>query len=445
MSGLDMQTMDEKDLFSGVPCLFLSKEDESQHDFRKVLNKIPSKLKNLPIIKLHSDTLEKLGIEKFQHSKLEDVTIVEKELKKMKGKKVGKINSYSYEGEKFNFASYRQKFDDGTEITLKDFFEKTMMKGNTFLHFTASIKMEDLDLGKFAWDLSKHEGLEDEYNGINTTWVYVGLPDSEFEVHLEDGNQRSMNLHLYGKPKVWLAIDNENIHKFEEFLRKASKADARMCPVFHRHKQSFVDMAALAKEGIPVYKVVQKPGDIIITNSFHQGINLGYNVNLAINIFTGIKEEINFISKGGHCPVECKYDSKSLIFNELKKDLIPEVRCEEEGCEKAYISGKGLVKHLRSVHKLQPEECETESWECLLCGKAANQPDSHMRNNHKNVQSVHCTLCRTIFKTRMALRNHWTKSHKTDRKCKVQKCKAEAVKFEDIFNFHNCPQQEKRI
>ena len=445
MAGLDMQTMDKKDLFSGVPCLFLSKEDEAQPDFRKILNKIPSKFKNLPIIKIHSYALEKFDIENFQFSKLEDVTIVEKELKKMKGKKVGKINSYSYEGEKFDFESYRQKFDDGTERTLKDFFEKTMMKGNTFLHFTASIKMEDLDLGSLAWDLSKHEGLEDEFNGINTTWVYVGLPDSGFEVHLEDGNQRSINLHVYGKPKVWFAIDNEDIHKFEEFMRKTNKAESRMCPVFHRHKQSFVDMAALAKEGISVYKVVQNPGDIIITNSFHQGINLGYNMNLAINIFTGIKEEINFINRGGHCPVECKYDAKSLIFNELKKDLIPEVRCQEEGCEKAYTTSKGLRGHLKNVHKLKPPKSENENWKCLLCDKKAKQPESHMKSHHRDVSSVHCTLCRTIFESRMALRDHWIKSHKTDRNCKVKNCKAEAVRFDDIFNFHNCPQQEKRI
>ena len=45
----------------------------------------------------------------------------------------------------------------------------------------------------------------------------------------------------------------------------------------------------------------------------------------------------------------------------------------------------------------------------------------------------------------MALKKHWRESHKTDRKCKVKKCKAEAEKFDDIVRFHSCPQQTKNI
>ena len=161
--------------------------------------------------------------------------------------------------------------------------------------------MEDIDLGAFAWDLTNngiYENDEDsEYDGINTPWLYAGNCGVPFEFHLEDANMRSLNIQLLGESKIWFAVENKYIPRVEELLRKHCDYESELCPVFYRHKHSFVDMSIFAAENIPVYMVEQNPGDIIITNSFHQGFNLGFNLNIAVNIFTGIKEEINFIIK----------------------------------------------------------------------------------------------------------------------------------------------------
>ena len=433
--------MDEKSLYSGVTVIILTKEDVKK-SLRDILNNLTDSQKNQPFIKISILEPEEVDIDNVDSSKFENQQVYTKQLQKMEGKAVGKlITKGSKEGD---FETFRKKFENRT-TTLKEFFRTTMKKGNTFKYYTASIKIEDL-LHDFPFDLlSLNEGLEDEFNGINTVWLYAGCAGSSFETHLEDGNQRSLNYQVFGKQKVWYGVDKENIPKVQDFLRKKCKYESEMCPVFHRHKQSFIDMAELAKENIPVYKVVQNPGDIIITNSFHQGVNLGYNLNVAINIFLGIKEEINFISRGGHCPADCKYDNKSLILNDLKRGLNLELSCQVDGCDKMYISANGLNKHLKKEHGQKIETNENQQWKCSLCGENSKKPEDHIRSKHLDALSVHCTLCRKIFQSKMALKKHWRESHKTDRKCKVKKCKAEAEKFDDIVRFHFCPQQTKNI
>lgn len=43
-------------------------------------------------------------------------------------------------------------------------------------------------------------------SGIYTPYVYVGSNRSCFPVHIEDLNLYSINIHLYGEPRVWFII-----------------------------------------------------------------------------------------------------------------------------------------------------------------------------------------------------------------------------------------------
>ena len=59
--------------------------------------------------------------------------------------------------------------------------------------------------------------------------------------------------------------------------------ESRSCESFWRHKSHVLNFAELQKRGIQVIEFVQNPGDLVITNGFHQVGNLGFNVNIASN------------------------------------------------------------------------------------------------------------------------------------------------------------------
>ena len=442
MATLTMETLNKKNLFGGVPVYILSPEEESQKDLKAVIRNLPTDYTNLPLVKLHSPSLAKFKLENLKSTDLE-VRIKEKKFMNMKGKWIGTIDNTDVESQ--DFTSYRKLYEN-KKTSVKHFFEKTMKRKNIFRYLTAPIKMEDVDLGSFCWDLESNgifEGEEDsDFDGINTTWIYAGNSGVPFEFHLEDANMRSLNIHLFGESKIWFAVDNKNIPKVEELLRKHCDYESELCPVFYRHKHSFVDMGIFASENIPVYKVEQNPGDIIITNSFHQGFNLGFNLNIAVNIFTGIGEEYKFIDNGQHCPANCEYENeKSVIFNGLKNELLLEFNCKK--CGDIFKSARGLAEHLKK--KCTKKSSEDRLWKCPMCDKHSTKAEDHINNNHSNVLSVYCTLCRKRFGRRPILKEHWRTVHKNDKGCKVKNCEAKAIEFDDIFNFHNCPQKGSLI
>lgn len=64
--------------------------------------------------------------------------------------------------------------------------------------------------------------------------------------------------------------------------------DRKKCPEFLRHKSFLVSPSKLAKDGIPLNRVVQFPGEIILTYpyGYHSGFNLGFNCAESINFAT---------------------------------------------------------------------------------------------------------------------------------------------------------------
>lgn len=64
--------------------------------------------------------------------------------------------------------------------------------------------------------------------------------------------------------------------------------DRQKCPEFLRHKSYLVSPQKLAKDGIPLNRVVQFPGEIILTYpyGYHSGFNIGFNCAESINFAT---------------------------------------------------------------------------------------------------------------------------------------------------------------
>ena len=116
--------------------------------------------------------------------------------------------------------------------------------------------------------------------------------------------------------------------QFDKLLEEHK--NAKDCPSFLRHKSHQINMDAAQKEKLHLYELEQKPGDLVITNGYHQVYNLGLNLNVAANFVTDF-EDVLRAAEARQCDNEsCKYPDKSVQF-QLKPKLDLSCPC---GCEK---------------------------------------------------------------------------------------------------------------
>ncbi|KAH7676100.1 hypothetical protein AAVH_41991, partial [Aphelenchoides avenae] len=122
-------------------------------------------------------------------------------------------------------------------------------------------------------------------SGIYSNVVYFGQARSSFPWHTEDFELLSANFHHLGAPKLWygLAPSQRKLTyaKFGDLYRLYFDH----CPQEPRHKRLFTLPAVFEKEGIEVTRIVQRPGDLIVTRpwGYHMGISFGWNVTEAVN------------------------------------------------------------------------------------------------------------------------------------------------------------------
>lgn len=72
------------------------------------------------------------------------------------------------------------------------------------------------------------------------------------------------------------------------YLRRKGFAAAESCDDVLRHKGFLLHPEWFRMHGIPLVRIVQKPGEYIVTfpRGYHFGVNLGFNVNEACNFAT---------------------------------------------------------------------------------------------------------------------------------------------------------------
>lgn len=94
--------------------------------------------------------------------------------------------------------------------------------------------------------------------------------------HVEDADLYSINYIHFGAPKYWYSVPQEHAERFERVMAGYFPRDRQKCPEFMRHKSFLVSPTNLAKEGIPLNRVVQFPGEIILTYpyGYHSGFNM---------------------------------------------------------------------------------------------------------------------------------------------------------------------------
>ena len=431
--------------FGRPPTRILSRDEEKAENILKVIRNMDSQLLDMPFIKLHSTSIEGQII--FNPGQ------AEAEVSKKifggfsRGNEITTLNTKvdltgNTVQSKELMTQYIKRSQRMRETSEQEVYLRYYEKVHNFDYiesFPEPRSVLNTEFSNFTWTNCSTEnvGIEGDHPGINKPWLFIGQPKSFFPWHLEDGNLQSINIMLQGSPKYWFGVRNSDIEEVEKILRKTQ--EAANCPTFFRHKGHYIDLRLFYDKKIPIFSCIQEPGDIILTNSFHQGFNNGFNVNWAINVFAGTKLEYSYSHRGSHCPPApaCKYPTKSNFMNQVYNvDL--QIKCPINGClSKPYHRSNSLRFHLKKVHG---QKLPDIGFDCRFCKAKTKQPDTHLVEKHKKeLPKVWCTLCRVSFDNKKALEDHHKENHesKGDYKCRSCPVVLEG-KFEDVYIDHDC-------
>eukprot|EP01084_Bolivina_argentea_P306475 529605_1 len=167
------------------------------------------------------------------------------------------------------------------------------------------------------WNLANCDSilnlLSADIEGVTIPYLYFGSWRSMFAWHIEDRALWAINYLHFGKPKIWFGIPSKDAAKMEQVMAANFPKDSAYCKEFSRHKNSFIAPKLLMKNGIEIYKAIQRANEIIITspNAYHAGFNLGFNCAEAVNIAT--PSWIPLGIKAPHC--KCGIMQSSVNFN----------------------------------------------------------------------------------------------------------------------------------
>lgn len=104
-----------------------------------------------------------------------------------------------------------------------------------------------------------------EIQGVTIPYLYFGSWRSMFAWHIEDRALWALNYLHFGRPKVWFGVPPADASKMEQLMASHFPKDAAYCKVFTRHKSSFVDPKVLEKNGVTVYRAIQRANEIVIS------------------------------------------------------------------------------------------------------------------------------------------------------------------------------------
>nr|GMD99075.1 lysine-specific demethylase 5A [Ipomoea batatas]GMD99888.1 lysine-specific demethylase 5A [Ipomoea batatas] len=113
--------------------------------------------------------------------------------------------------------------------------------------------------------------------GVMVPWLYIGMLFSSFCWHFEDHCFYSMNYHHWGEPKCWYSVPGSEVHAFEKVMRNSLPDLFDAQPDLLFQLVTMLNPCVLQENGVPVYSVLQEPGNFIITfpRSYHSGFNFG--------------------------------------------------------------------------------------------------------------------------------------------------------------------------
>jgi hypothetical protein len=151
-------------------------------------------------------------------------------------------------------------------------------------------------------------------NGINVPWLYFGSLFTTFCWHNEDNYLYSINYHHKGAPKLWYGVpgNEKDADAMERVFKNHLAMKLRKVPDLLYHITTMISPRLLQQNGVPVYKIVQYPGEYVVTfpRSFHCGFSLGPNIGEAVNFATP-----DWISVGGDASERYRSICRPSVFS----------------------------------------------------------------------------------------------------------------------------------
>ncbi|KAF5175251.1 Lysine-specific demethylase 5b [Thalictrum thalictroides] len=219
--------------------------------------------------------------------------------------------------------------------------------------------------------------------GVMVPWLYIGMLFSSFCWHFEDHCFYSINYLHWGEPKCWYSVPGSEAQAFEKVMRKTLPDLFDAQPDLLFQLVTMLNPSVLQENGVPVYTVLQEPGNFVITfpRSFHGGFNLGLNCAEAVNFAPA-----DWLPHGGcgaelyrlyhkpavlsHEELLCVAAKRSECNDEvspfLKKELLRIFNKEKTWRERLWRCG--LVKSSRMSPRKHPDYVGTEEDPtCVIC------------------------------------------------------------------------------
>jgi len=132
------------------------------------------------------------------------------------------------------------------------------------------------------------QAIRHNINGVTVPWLYLGMLFSSFCWHFEDHCFYSVNYLHWGEAKCWYGIPGSAASAFEKVMRKTLPDLFDAQPDLLFQLVTMLSPTVLQENKVPVYTVLQEPGNFVITfpKSFHAGFNFGLNCAEAVNFAT---------------------------------------------------------------------------------------------------------------------------------------------------------------
>ncbi|CAN1778041.1 Lysine-specific demethylase JMJ17 [Linum perenne] len=226
------------------------------------------------------------------------------------------------------------------------------------------------------------QAVHQNITGVMVPWLYVGMLFSAFCWHFEDHCFYSMNYLHWGEPKCWYSIPGSEAGAFEKVMKESLPDLFDAQPDLLFQLVTMLNPSVLQEKGVPVYSILQEPGNFVITfpRSYHGGFNCGLNCAEAVNFAPA-----DWLPHGGfgaklyqmyHKPavlsheellcVVAKGDYDSKASSHLMKELLRVYTKEKTLREKLWRSG--IVRTSCMPARKCPEYVGTEEDStCVIC------------------------------------------------------------------------------
>ncbi|XP_037806126.1 serine-rich adhesin for platelets-like isoform X4 [Lucilia sericata] len=161
-----------------------------------------------------------------------------------------------------------------------------------------------------------------QIDGVNTAYLYFGMWKTTFAWHTEDMDLYSINYLHFGAPKTWYAVPPEYGRKLEKVANQYFPASYKNCNAYLRHKMTLISPQILKQHDVPVNKITQESGEIMITFPFgyHAGFNHGFNCAESTNF--AMERWIEYGKRATQCT--CSNDMVKISMDTFVKRFQPE-------------------------------------------------------------------------------------------------------------------------